>query len=52
MLQLVSLGRQLEMFARDAFAIWLIDRSVDFSSPTSFVRTVKLADLSDFLRCF
>jgi len=26
--------------------------SVDFSSLTSFVRTVKLADLSDYLRCF
>ena len=26
--------------------------SVDFSSLTSFIRTVKLADLSDYLRIF
>ena len=26
--------------------------SVDFSSLSSFIRTVKLTDLSDYLRCF
>ena len=26
--------------------------SVDFSSITIFIRTVKLVDLSDYLRCF
>jgi len=42
-----------KFFSERVVNTWnILPSSVDFSSLSSFIRTVKLADLSDYLRCF
>jgi len=44
---------QIHLFSERVVNVWNnLPVSVDFKSPSSFKRTVKLVDLSKFLKCF